>query len=281
MSRRMKRLLRKLRDGKADPNSLFTIRINAAPMLSAEELAVQNDPFPADEVRQGDWSAEPISGAKAIRAKLDSFHLVGRRIWNVWTTSHDYQNIRERLEDAVYADLKNRVGLSEADARSGSSIYAHARRARIPRCMETDMPFVLEFDSRETFEIDVEIAPTYRMSMNHIPLRLLCGKHDNIDPSAIFSPVLGRTIVAVELETIAEEDEENESGDSSIVSMSIFLIVPVAPGLLQSNPSVLGFSTMKTCTLTAARDSRQRKAFYSLTGKGGNVLDSFRWKSLL
>ena len=86
MSRRIKRLLRKLRDGKADANNLFAIRINRAPMLSAEELAVQNDPFPADEIRQGDWSAEPISGAKAIRAKLDSFHLVGRRIWNVWTT---------------------------------------------------------------------------------------------------------------------------------------------------------------------------------------------------
>ena len=219
MSRRTKRLLRRLREGKADAKSLFGIRINAAQMLSDEELAAQNDTFPAGEFRRGDWSAEPISGAQAIRAKLDSFHLVGRRIWNVWTTSHDYFNDKDGLENAVYADLKERAGLSEYRAQTGSSIHALARHAKIPRRMEIDEPLVLEFDSRETFEMDVEIAPTYQISMNRIPLRLLQGKFDNIDPETMFSPVLGRTITSVELSTIPEAGTEDDSVNAILLRL--------------------------------------------------------------
>ena len=219
MSRRTKRLLRRLREGKADAKSLFGIRINAAQMLSDEELAAQNDTFPAGEFRRGDWSAEPISGAQAIRAKLDSFHLVGRRIWDVWTTSHDYINSKEYLEDAVAKDLKDRLGLPRNLVMSGSSIHALARRAKIPRRMEVDEPFVLEFDSRETFEIDIAFVPAYQMSMNRIPLRLLQGKFDNIDPETMFSPVLGRTITSVELSTIPEGGTEDDSVESVLLRL--------------------------------------------------------------
>ena len=219
MSRRTKRLLRRLREGKADAKSLFGIRINAAPMLSDKELAAQNDTFPDDEFDWARWSAKSVSGVTEIRSLLDSFHLVGRKIWNVWTTSHDYLNDKDGLENAVYADLKERAGLSEYRAQTGSSIHALARHAKIPRRMEIDEPLVLEFDSRETFEMDVEIAPTYRISMNRIPLRLLEGKFGNINPGTMFSPVLGRTIISVELSTIPEGGPEDDSVESVLLRL--------------------------------------------------------------
>lgn len=90
---------------------------------------------------------EMDSGVTEIRSLLDSFNLIGRRIWNVWTTSFDFFNNKEGLEDSVCSDLGNRVGLSDNAACSASSIHALARRARIERRMEIDKPFVIEFDS--------------------------------------------------------------------------------------------------------------------------------------
>ena len=209
MSRRIKRLLRRLREGKTDPKNVFDIRIRTCPMLSDEELAARNDKFPGDEFEWAAWTAKSVAGATETRNLLDSFHLVGRRIWNIWTTSHDYFNNKDGLEDAVCSDLADRLGWSEDRARSGSSIHALAKRAKIRRRMEIDRPFVLEFDSRETFEIDVEIAPTFRISTNRIPLRLLDGKFDNVNPMVMFSPVLGRTIASVDLRTVPEGGKDD------------------------------------------------------------------------
>lgn len=213
MSKRAKRLRRRIREGDPGVKNLFDIRISTAPMRSDEELAATNDKFPGDEFDWARWSAKSVSGATEIRSLLDSFRLVGRKIWNVWTTSHDYFNDKDGLEDAVCSDLADRLGLSDAAARAGSSIHALARRAIIARRMEIDQPFVIEFDSRETFEMDVEIAPVYRISMNKIPLRLLKDRHDNVDPAILFSPVLGRTITAVDLKTVPEggQDDSVES----------------------------------------------------------------------
>ena len=155
MTRRTERLRRRLRDGKIDAKQFFGIRINAATMLSDKELAALNDPFPKGEFWAADWSAQTFLNATEIRELLDSFHLVGRKIWNVWTTSHDFANDKTGLPNAVYTDLADRLGIPDANAKAGSSIYALARRAKILRRMEIDTPFVLEFDTRETFEIDV------------------------------------------------------------------------------------------------------------------------------
>ena len=211
-TRREKRLLRRILD--KDSHILENmLRVNTASMLSDEELAKQNDKFPGGVLNWAHWSAECVSGVTEIRSLLDSFNLIGRRIWNVWTTSFDFFNNKEGLEDSVCSDLGDRIGLSDNAACSASSIHALARRARIERRMEIDNPFVIEFDSRETFEMDVEIAPTYRISMNRIPVRMLRNRHDNIDPNIMFSPVIGRTVISVDLKTVPKggQDDSVES----------------------------------------------------------------------
>lgn len=183
------------------------------PILSGEELAKLNDTFPCGEFDATFWSAPTVGTISGIRALLDSFRLAGRNIRHVWTTSHDYQHSAAPLENAVFNDLLNRVGLSESDAHAGASMASFDPRARIARCMELDQPFVIEFDSRETFEIDVTNAPEYRISMNRIPRRLLENRFDNVDPEVMFAPVLGRTIASIDLRTFPDgaDDETVEA----------------------------------------------------------------------
>lgn len=200
---------RRIREGNPVVKKWFDVRVNTAPQLSDKQLSILNDEHPGNVFNWARWSAKSVSGVTEIRSLLDSFHLVGRRIWNVWTTSHDYFNDKQRLESAVCSDLEDRVGLSHKAAFAGSSIHALARRARIARRMEIDEPFIVEFDSRETFEMDVEIAPTYRISMNKIPLHLVQDRYDNIIPNVMFAPVLGRTITTVDLETVPEGGQDD------------------------------------------------------------------------
>lgn len=177
--------------------------------VEADELVNLNDSFPDGKFDWCRWSAEPVEGVSAIRALLDSYHLVGKRIANVWTESYDFFNTKEEIEDEVFSDLVDRLGFTEEAARAGSSIYALDERAEIPRRMEISTPFVMEFDTRETFEMAAETAPTYRISMNKIPVRVLKGKYENVDPGVMFSPVAGRTITAVELKTMPEGGRED------------------------------------------------------------------------
>ena len=128
MSKRAKRLRRRIREGDPGVKNLFDIRISTAPMLSDEEVAAMNDKFPGGEFDWARWSAKSVSGATEIRSLLDSFRLVGRKIWNVWTTSHDYFNDKDGLEDAVCSDLADRLGLSDAAARAGSTFRENRTR---------------------------------------------------------------------------------------------------------------------------------------------------------
>lgn len=155
-------------------------------MLSDDELVMLNDSFPGGTFDSSRWSAKSVYGVSAIRALLDSFHLVGRRIANVWTTSHDYFN-----------------------DENGLDANGHDEQADVQRCMEIDEPFVIEFENRETFEMDVVMSPTYRISMNKIPIRLLKSKYDNVDPGVMFAPVVGRTITAVDFRTIPESGQDD------------------------------------------------------------------------
>ena len=62
MSKRSKRLQRRIREGDRGLKALFDIRVNMAPMVSDEELAAQNDKFPGDEFDWARWSAKSVSG---------------------------------------------------------------------------------------------------------------------------------------------------------------------------------------------------------------------------
>ncbi|MBQ9344609.1 MAG: hypothetical protein IJT88_05285 [Kiritimatiellae bacterium] len=188
------------------------------PILSDDQLAELNDSFPYGEFHGNYWSAQKVDSTSEIRALLDSFRLVGRKIRHVWTESHDYVHTKEPLESTVYDDLRERLGLSETEAQAGSRMESFDPRARIPRRMEIDAPFIIEFDSRETFEIDVVDAPTYKISMNRIPRRLVENSFGNVNPNVMFAPALGRTITAVDLR-IVWEGTDNEGVEAILLRL--------------------------------------------------------------
>ena len=107
---------------------------NTPSVLSDDELAKLNDSFPDGKFDWCRWSAESVEGVSAIRALLDSFHLVGKRIANVWTESYDFFNTKEEIEDEVFSDLVDRLGFTEEAARAGRAPYrcGHAGRVTLP-----------------------------------------------------------------------------------------------------------------------------------------------------
>ena len=206
-TRREKRLLRRIFD--KDSNVLKNmLRVNMDSMLSDEELAKQNDKFPGNEFSWSRWSAESFTSASEIRSVLTNYHLVGKRIWDVWTFGHDSDHEKAELEKAVRSDLTKRLAWEGEKVQSSSSIHALAKRAKIPRQMEIVMPLILEFYSNETFEISVDTVPTYRVSMNKIPRRIFKARFDNVDPRIMFSPILGRTITSFDLQTTPEGGQD-------------------------------------------------------------------------
>ena len=95
--------------------------------VEADELVNLNDSFPDGKFDWCRWSAESVEGVSAIRALLDSFHLVGKRIANVWTESYDFFNTKGEIEEEVFSDLVDRLGFTEEAARAGSSIQEIGR----------------------------------------------------------------------------------------------------------------------------------------------------------
>ena len=87
--------------------------VNSPSVLSDDALANLNDSFPDGKFDWCRWSAESVEGVSAIRALLDSFHLVGKRIANVWTESYDFFNTKEEIEEEVFSDLVDRLGFTE------------------------------------------------------------------------------------------------------------------------------------------------------------------------
>lgn len=92
--------------------------VNSPSVLSDDALVNLNDSFPDGKFDWCRWSAESVEGVSAIRALLDSFHLVGKRIANVWTESYDFFNTKEEIEDEVFSDLVDRLGFTEEAAHA-------------------------------------------------------------------------------------------------------------------------------------------------------------------
>lgn len=86
----------------------------SAPALSDDELVALNDSFPDGVFDPIKWSAETVAGVTAVRALLDSFRLVGKRISSVWTESHDFFNDPDPCKTARLRKLDRlRLCLSE------------------------------------------------------------------------------------------------------------------------------------------------------------------------
>ena len=190
--RRVRKLIRKL---KATP----LMRAQGVQVVAHPEIRERNlDEFPGGVFSAKHWTAKECSSAQEVRSALDSFKLVGRRIWSLHTSSHDYVYSVENLLSAAGRCID---GEDECSRRTICAYAYLPKRTIIERRMEIDEPFVIEFKDGDTFEIDVPMDPLFLMSMNRIPLEVADNRGLGVDPFYMFSDVIGKTIAAVDVES--------------------------------------------------------------------------------
>ena len=165
---------------------------------NVEERKKSNDFFPGGRFDSAHWTAKRYVSAEEVRSALESFHLVGREIWALHTPSSDYIH---QVED-ILGEAERYVQGKDEDSRSNIAAYAYLpKKIRLERKMEIDMPLVIEFNGGDTFEIDIDMAPAYYLSMNHIPVEVAKNTGIGVNPSEMFSDVIDKKIAAVDLET--------------------------------------------------------------------------------
>lgn len=188
-SRRMRKAMRKLL-----PKGGLRVMISC----NVEEREKSNDFFPSGCFDHARWTAKRYVTADEVRSVLDSFRLVGREIWALHTPSGDYIH---HVED-ILGEAERYVQGEDEDSRSNIGAYAYLpKKTQLERRMEIDEPLVIEFNNGDTFEIDIDMAPAYYLSMNHIPMEVAKNDGIGVNPSEMFSDTIGKRIAAIDLET--------------------------------------------------------------------------------
>lgn len=125
---------------------------------------------------QREWSAPYMVDPEAIRNRLESFHLEGRTI-------QSFHSVGGSL-------------FHEEDDFDFSPDAVHYRE------MVLDEPFLIRFEDGDVFEILCGMMPEFQMSMNCIPWEIEpYVRAVNADAKILFSPLLGKQIRNVEVET--------------------------------------------------------------------------------
>ena len=190
--RRVRKFIRKLK-------ATSLMRAQGVQVVAHPEIRERNlDEFPGGVFSSQHWTAKECSTAQEVRSVLDSFNLVGRRIWSLHTSSYDYENT---VESILSAAGKYVEGEDECSRRNICAYTYLPKRTKVKRRMEIDKPFVIEFKDGDTFEIDTPMDPFFLMSMNRIPIEVADNRGCGVDPFYMFSDVIGKTIAAVDVET--------------------------------------------------------------------------------
>ena len=168
-------------------------------MLSDLLCDTNQDRFEGYKFSSKAWSAPCLEDPKEIRALLDSFHLVGRKIKKLRLIGLNYLLVRDRIEDSVYGSLAD----FPEDERQKRSDYKNiAPGSLFARSAQIDEPLLIMFEDDEVFEIDTPQEPVFRMSMNHIPWWIDAGCNlPNVYADVLFSSCLGKKITDVEVHT--------------------------------------------------------------------------------
>lgn len=157
-----------------------------------------------------EWSAPVMVNTDEIRAKIESYCLVGKTIKRMKLIGLSYLHDRYWIEDQAY---NVQYYLEEYERQRKSDYDNIAPDLCLGRFVQIDEPFLIEFDDGDVFEIDTPQEPEYRFSMNCIPWDINAGtNYPNLDADRFFAPCIGRTIKAIEIKTYVT-DEHPMYGD--------------------------------------------------------------------
>ena len=152
-----------------------------------------------------EWSAPVTSSLEEIREKIDSFALCDRKIARMRMIGLSYYHTRDWVEAAAYGQIEH---LPEEERQRQSDYSVIDPAMQFYRYAEIDEPLLIEFEDGDVFEIDTPQVPLFQMSMNRIPWWIGAGTNQpNAEADIIFSPCIGQTITAVEVNTYVTDKD--------------------------------------------------------------------------
>ena len=196
-----------------------------------------------------EWSAPYMIDASEIRDRINSFNLVGRKIQDIRFVGHCYNLIRDWIEEYAY----NAKDGTEEEKQHYSEYKNISPNLMYLRYAEIDEPLMIRLENKtepedkdssglgnlDIFEIEMVQVPEFRMSMNCIPWGIDAGTNlPNMEADVLFSPCIGQTITAVEVNTYRAKSDplfpdhpfEDGSPEKELVS-SIILRLENGDGL--------------------------------------------------
>ena len=168
-------------------------------MLQAASLNSGKNDFKDFTFSAREWSAPTMVDPDEIRARLESLKLEGRKIMQMKLIGLSYFHVRNWIESHAYDVLDQ---LDEEERQRQSNYNSIAPDILFGRNAVIDEPLLIEFEDGSIFEIETPQQPEFRFSMNCIPWWIDAGTNlPNLDANILFSPCIGRTIKAIEVNT--------------------------------------------------------------------------------
>lgn len=174
-------------------------------MLQTASFSSGKNEFKDYKFSAREWSAPTMVDPDKIRKRLEALKLEGRIIKRMKLIGLSYFHVRDWIESHAYDVLDQ---LDEEERQKQSNYNNIAPDILYGRNAEIDEPLLIEFEDGDVFEIETPQQSEFRFSMNCIPWWIDAGTNlPNLDANIFFSPCIGRTIKAIEVNTyITDKD---------------------------------------------------------------------------
>lgn len=161
------------------------------------------DDFKDNTFSASNWSApclDSLDSVEAIRKRLNSFNLIGRKITSMKIIGLSYNLTRDWIANYVYRNLPQEM--SEEKRQLKSDYLNIDDDFKFIRISEADEPLLIQFEDGNVFEIDTPQEPEFKFSMNCIPWNIKAGTNQpNMDANVLFDICLNKKITDIEIET--------------------------------------------------------------------------------
>ena len=162
--------------------------------------------FPNNEFSFWEWSAPVLQTHEEVMAKIKELKLQGRVIKGFYSVGMGYNWTDDNIGEAIYNTTERMIKENRISSKGPFPFLPEG--VYIPRYAEIDEPFLIEFEDGDILGVDYSEGSCVRMEMNSIPKDIKFGTNRRtFHPNVLFSSLIGRELVAVEVTTSTELDE--------------------------------------------------------------------------
>ena len=139
-------------------------------------------------------------------AKIKELKLQGRVIKSFYTVGMGYNWTDDNIGEAIYNTTERMIKENRISSKGPFPFLPEG--VYISRYAKIDEPFLIEFEDGDILGVDYSEGSCVRMELNTIPKDIKFGTNRRtFHPNVLFSSLIGRELVAVEVTTSTELDE--------------------------------------------------------------------------